>query len=234
MESIGLSAAIGRNVATLRTRRGISQVDLAGLVKRRFGLAWSTNTVARIELGHREVLAGELVALGMALSVGPEELLQVEEPVRLGRGASASLSSDEVVAWVAGTASPSGLWDGLRDRIIKAIEKNQQQERDKPEGFGEDSLLESMLAERLLGEEWLNASVGSYFSVWEDIQHQLDEWTKGEEAAGRPVTTRRLQGKRAYLWRHASEQQDGQDTFPEQARRRRSAKRSGPPQASST
>ena len=231
MESIGLSAAIGRNVAALRTRRGISQVDLAGLVKRRFGLSWSTNTVARIELGHREVLAGELAALGMALGVGPAELLQVEEPVRLGKGASAPLPSEDVVAWATGTALPSGAGDALLDRLIKRIQEYQPEKPDKPEEVARESLLESMLAERLLGEDWLKGAAGDYYSVWNSIHQQLDEWAKGEEAAGRPVTQRRLQGKRAYLWRQAAQQREGQDTATEPTRTQRTAKRSHPPQA---
>ena len=63
----------GRQIAKVRTERGLSQDKLAGKCQR---LGWdvSRTTVAKIESGIRCVSDSELLLLSMALGVGVSDL----------------------------------------------------------------------------------------------------------------------------------------------------------------
>jgi transcriptional regulator with XRE-family HTH domain len=206
-QAAGLSATVGRNVRDLRVRRGLGQADLAGQVQR-VGLNWTTNTVARIELGHREVVVGELVALGLVLEVSVADLLRCSGLVYLGRNQGQPVPAERVADW-AGGGRPNAQSETVAGTADSKVTGPGQPPEVPPEG------LSTAMPKRLLGDQWwviLNADPVRYQQQVEDL---LNFWIKTEEAAGRPVTPRRRQGKLAYLWRQVSQGQiraDQQDT----------------------
>ena len=79
---------------------GLTQDGLARLL-RATGVHWTGVTVAKVETGTREIRAGELVALGMALGLGPAELLESAEPTQLAPSAE-WVPGDAVTTWARG------------------------------------------------------------------------------------------------------------------------------------
>ena len=77
---------LAAQVAALRAEQGLSQSDLAELVRLR-GLAWTRATVAAVETGRRQLLAVDLVVLASAFCVSPATLLVgAEDAVGVGEG----------------------------------------------------------------------------------------------------------------------------------------------------
>lgn len=64
-----LARQVGRRIAELRQRAGLSQRELAG------HLGWTRDIVAHYELGRRELGLERLAAIAAALSVSPATLL---------------------------------------------------------------------------------------------------------------------------------------------------------------
>jgi transcriptional regulator with XRE-family HTH domain len=95
-----LSAAIGRELKTLREAGGLRQEQLAAEA-RRFGLAWTRATVAAIELGRRQLSIGELVLLpellghaGAGWGYDVSDLIPADErPVLVAGGITAPASA---------------------------------------------------------------------------------------------------------------------------------------------
>ena len=97
---IPMCSVIGRNVARRRDTMGLTQDGLARLL-RATGVQWTGVTVAKVETGTREIRAGELVALGMALGLRPAELLESSEPTQLAPCAE-WVPGEAVTTWARG------------------------------------------------------------------------------------------------------------------------------------
>lgn len=65
---------VAENVRTLRQQRGLSQADLA-TVLRELGTPLGVSALSKVENGTRRVTVDELVALAVALNVSPNRLL---------------------------------------------------------------------------------------------------------------------------------------------------------------
>ena len=108
---MALSTVVGRNVRAAREKLGISQDQLARLV-RGYGLNWTRSTLAKLERGERDTLTLEqLVVLALA---------SMETPARLVEGAEwAALAPDSRMRGSALGPAPTrrtGMADGVRLR----------------------------------------------------------------------------------------------------------------------
>jgi transcriptional regulator with XRE-family HTH domain len=73
-------------VREIRETRLMSQSDLAKRMVQR-GHRWTDSSVSRVEGGKRDITVDELVALGLALGIGPQGLLAPQTPgVAVGGG----------------------------------------------------------------------------------------------------------------------------------------------------
>lgn len=75
-------AQIGRNIASIRESRGLSQKDLADAM-RSIGFKWSQATVWNVERGERPLRATELVALEGILKVLTPDIVADDETARV-------------------------------------------------------------------------------------------------------------------------------------------------------
>ena len=165
---------------TLRHRREelhLSQVDVADLA-RTAGLNWSQETVARVETGRRDVSAGELVALGLALRMRPGDLLDGgAERVRLGKSES-WVPGRVVQLWADGDRAPDYGYatyvDWYRDDGIAELDSS------------------TIARAELTRDEPAEARL--------EVAAALHQWAADEASAGREVDQRRWKGKEAQLW----------------------------------
>jgi transcriptional regulator with XRE-family HTH domain len=107
---VELYTRIGRNVATVRERRGTRQAELADAV------GMSRSSIANTEQGRQRISAHTLVALAQALGVEVADLLGPEAPRPvagvagserlLRRLVSARAQLDTVIANLEGTEAP--------------------------------------------------------------------------------------------------------------------------------
>lgn len=93
-----LTKMIGRNLHDWRTRKLLTQDELAAL-GRNGGLEWSRSVVASIENGNRPLLVDELIALALVGGPIPAELLSgsPSAQVRVGDRAHSLLAIREVI-----------------------------------------------------------------------------------------------------------------------------------------
>jgi transcriptional regulator with XRE-family HTH domain len=96
------SQIVAANVRSLRALHGLSQDDLAEKMQHlRHG--WSRATVSEIEREDRSVTVDELASLGVALNVGPGELLDSERlGVAMDLGMSGPVRKTLASAWARG------------------------------------------------------------------------------------------------------------------------------------
>jgi transcriptional regulator with XRE-family HTH domain len=76
------SQVVADNLRMIRSLRGLSQMEVAGQM-RRLGHDWTQTTVSQVELGARHVNIDELCALALTLSVYIDELLSPVTSPRL-------------------------------------------------------------------------------------------------------------------------------------------------------
>src|SRR5664279_107210 len=65
--------AIGARVRAVRTQRGLSQGDMADLLRRQ-GIPWSQGTLSKVETGDRPIRLSEAPLVAHALGLELEEL----------------------------------------------------------------------------------------------------------------------------------------------------------------
>jgi len=78
MGAPSFDVAMGHRLRREREDRGLTAADVALLAVDRLGLGWDRSTVTRIELGQRQLLAGELVLLAVLHDVPVVDLLPDE------------------------------------------------------------------------------------------------------------------------------------------------------------
>ena len=116
-EPVSIEAVVARRVKELRHARGLTQGQLAERVGAILGANWYATTVAKIEGagttrdGHsrqpRGVSMTELLALALALQVGPEALMLPRDPavaVAVGKKTAPTFAFRE---WLAGRVGPA-------------------------------------------------------------------------------------------------------------------------------
>src|SRR5664280_725457 len=81
MGAPSFDVAMGHRLRREREDRGLTAADVALLAVDRLGLGWDRSTVTRIELGQRQLLAGELVLLAILHDVPVVDLLPDERCV---------------------------------------------------------------------------------------------------------------------------------------------------------
>ena len=96
LDPLPFGVALGHRLRQVREQQGMTAAELAAW-SRHYGLGWDRSTVARIELGQRQVNAGELMVMTLLYGEPLRSLLPTES-VRL----------NELV-----TASPAGLVEAL-------------------------------------------------------------------------------------------------------------------------
>jgi transcriptional regulator with XRE-family HTH domain len=171
---ITTAEVIGRRLRRLRDDRRLSQIDVADLA-RTAGLTWTQETVARVETGRRDVSAGELVALGLALAVPPGDLLDPGGVrVRLGRSA-AWLPGALVRRWADGDRHPAEGYVAADGAAPLHAAQADEDARRREVGWWADQTAEA------------------------EVHLALIRWAQAEEAAGRAVDQRRWKGKEAQL-----------------------------------
>lgn len=95
-------------IRELRQRHNWSQQDLADVLNNQFGVPVDRATIARVELGNRELSLDEALLYALALNVAPVHLFvpvgtkdkDADEPVRLGLNLECSPA--EMRAWIRG------------------------------------------------------------------------------------------------------------------------------------
>lgn len=120
VQPLPFAVALGHRLRQLRERNGHTAADMAGRSKR-LGLNWDRSTVARIELGQRQVTASELLVMTMLYGVGVVDLLPTED----------SQLTETVTATPAGLRTAltedrfSGGFhvEGLREDFMAALDK---------------------------------------------------------------------------------------------------------------
>ncbi len=92
MDSAPITAHVGLRVREVRTRRKLTQQQLAEEMTT-YGERWSQSICAQAEAGKRPISVAELLALGMALDVAPHLLLYPlpEADVQVGETSVSSL-----------------------------------------------------------------------------------------------------------------------------------------------
>ncbi len=89
---------IGRRIAEVRTRRGMSQAQFAREVRAKVGVGWSRQAVWQVENGKSAMSATDLLAVALVLGCTVADLMSTTEPVSLG-GAEVA-RTDAIVAGV--------------------------------------------------------------------------------------------------------------------------------------
>jgi transcriptional regulator with XRE-family HTH domain len=78
MSAPSFDVAMGHRLRREREDRGLTAADVALLAADRLSLGWDRSTVTRIELGQRQLLAGELVLLAVLYDAPVADLLPDE------------------------------------------------------------------------------------------------------------------------------------------------------------
>lgn len=195
--ALSLCTVIGRNVAERREQLDLTQQGLASLL-RATGLEWSAVTVAKVECGSRDIKAGELVALGLALGLAPAQLLACAEPVRLGRS-QALVPADAVATWVIGeqpTAHQRAQW--ARYQTPETAPVNLVDDRARYLAAYLSHLPPSQRPDRV--------SMRDIEEQMSAVARTVDQWAQARTAEGRPPTPSARRAKERHVWaalRHA-------------------------------
>lgn len=95
------SQVLGNRVLELRNRRGWTQDELAERMND-LGWVWQRTTIAKIELGQRQVTVDEFVSLAYALGAAPIALLTRPDGEAQGIAPSIETSSTKLWQWMSG------------------------------------------------------------------------------------------------------------------------------------
>jgi transcriptional regulator with XRE-family HTH domain len=109
------AAVIVRNLRAVRARKGLEQRDLVERMRALGFTNWHRQTLSRIEQGQRNLLAGELLGLVVALEVTMPRLLEPQPDDKL-----AAFPDDKPLpvrylqwlVWGEGTARSLIIWQG--------------------------------------------------------------------------------------------------------------------------
>lgn len=117
-EALTFAQGLGHRLRQVREANAETAANVASHAQR-LGLGWDRSTVARIELGQRQVSARELLVMALVYEVALQDLLPTE-PVRL---------TDQVTVGAEAlkgslTAPPAGGWHiaGLREEVAAALD----------------------------------------------------------------------------------------------------------------
>ncbi|HEX4091479.1 MAG TPA: helix-turn-helix domain-containing protein [Trebonia sp.] len=107
--------AIGRQVARLRARRGLSLTDLGEALGRYLDKPWSRQAVHQAERGQRSFTAAELTALALALDTSVQTLFRADdEPIELPRRAVTAPEYRGILL----SRDPEAPLDGVEELIV--------------------------------------------------------------------------------------------------------------------
>jgi transcriptional regulator with XRE-family HTH domain len=113
--AVPVEAAIGQQIARLRTSRGLSLTQLGQAVGRYLGRPWSRQAVHQAERGRRAFTAAELAALALALDTSVPALFFTEaEQIQLP-GGRVSAEDYRAMLIYAGHDTPL---DGVEELIV--------------------------------------------------------------------------------------------------------------------
>ena len=190
-DSVPLCLAIGRNVEHCRTHLRLTQDGLARLL-RATGVEWTDVTVAKVETGRREVKAGELVALGLALGVPPEALLASSTPVTLGRSDS-WVPADAVTTWVRGeqaSVSQRAQWalnDAPDAAPLRLLDDRARR-------------MAAYLSHLPEGSQPSRLNLAEVDEALERVEESVAEWETQRRASGSTVSPWSRRTKERHLW----------------------------------
>lgn len=169
----------------------MTQDGLARLI-RATGIHWTAVTVAKVEAGEREVKAGELIGLGLALDMSPSELVQTSGRVRLSR-ADDWIPGDAVSTWADGRqptdhqraqwarqegsgAAPLRFLDGRARRLAAYLSHLPEQRR----------------PDRL--------SMKDVDAEMRTVATQVDEWATARLESGQVISEAARRAKTRHIW----------------------------------
>ena len=202
--STPLCSIIGRTIAHRRETIGLTQDGLARLL-RATGVQWTGVTVAKVEAGTRDIRAGELVALGMALGLSPPELLESREPTRLARSA-AWVPGDAITSWARGeepSVHQRAQW--ARDADSDAAPVRLLDDRARQ--------LAAYLSHQSARQPPTKVSMREVREQMAAVTHEVEEWVGDRARQGRPpsAAARRAKERRAWAARRRRHPPDGPD-----------------------
>jgi transcriptional regulator with XRE-family HTH domain len=112
---VAVEAAIGQQIARLRTSRGLSLTQLGEAMGRYLGRAWSRQAVHQAERGRRAFTAAELAALAMALDTSIPALFITEADQIELPGTPVSAEDYRALLIYAGQDTPV---DGIEELLV--------------------------------------------------------------------------------------------------------------------
>ena len=175
-EPLPFGVALGHRLRQVRERNDATAAEVAAMA-RRCGLGWDRSTLARIELGQRQVTAAELLVMPVLYGVPLRDLLPTEAVRFSDRVTATPKGLQEVLV----EETPGGReWhiEGLVDEVLDALE------RIKP-GL-------AAIEARLPGADVLTIAAA--------VEHFRDE-TTGKVAARLGATSEEVAVAAEMLWR---------------------------------
>src|SRR5664280_496730 len=118
MGAPSFDVAMGHRLRREREDRGLTAADVSLLAVDRLGLSWDRSTVTRIELGQRQLLAGELVLLAVLHGVPVVDLLP-DERCELSPAVTAVPAAAALVTTATATATASVVKHQADDATVK-------------------------------------------------------------------------------------------------------------------
>lgn len=169
----------------------MTQDGLARLL-RATGLSWTAVTVAKVETGQREIKAGELVALGLALDLSPEQMLSAEGPTSLARG-DKWVPGDAITTWARGenpTVHQRAQW--ARNETTDAAPLRMLDDRARE--------MASFLSHLPPGARPQRVSLVEVQHQRAEVCDQVEQWVRAREDAGSPVSPAARRAKERHVW----------------------------------
>jgi transcriptional regulator with XRE-family HTH domain len=114
-----LAKVVGRNLATIRRKKGLRQDDVAARA-RGLGLNWTRATVAALEIGRRLPDLAEAVLLQVVLGVPLRDLLAGSDPIELATGSGRTWPASEARKLIPAPRPADLDWAWLSDAAIAA------------------------------------------------------------------------------------------------------------------
>lgn len=194
-----LCTQIGRTVARRREYLDMTQDGLARLL-RATGLSWTAVTVAKVESGQREIKAGELVALGLALGLSPEQMLSTEGPTTLARG-DTWVPGDAITTWARGetpTVHQRAQW--ALDETPGAAPLRMLDDRARA--------MASFLSHLPPGTRPQRVSLVDMERQRAEVAAQVEQWVRAREDEGSAVSPAGRRAKERHVWAAVRAQHD--------------------------